>query len=175
MYLPIYTLPTQVHRYVFVKFKVSSQKVRYTRVIFIIKCVGSIGMGIAASQFFDQCSWQTFIVIHFRREACWPLGESHKQVGPQVIGTRRGMQCGHFCERLSHLVIGDPDQVLKKWVSGFDFKKPGYPGRVSGFQNIENKASKMSQITKKQYFSAKRVQSSHPLEISNFKLLEGIM
>ena len=27
-----------------------------------------------------------------------------------------------------------PCRVLKKWVSGFDFKKPGYPGRVSGFQ-----------------------------------------
>ena len=32
------------------------------------------------------------------------------------------------------LVIGNPGRVLKKRVSGFDFKKPGYPGRVSGFQ-----------------------------------------
>ena len=55
----------------------------------------------------------------------------------------------------SRLVIGDPDRVLKKWVSGFDFKKPGYPGRVSGFQNIENKASKMSQITKNSIFLLK--------------------
>ena len=47
------------------------------------------------------------------------------------------------------LVIGNPGRVLKKRVSGFDFKKPGYPGRVLGFQNIENKASKMSQIKKK--------------------------
>ena len=46
------------------------------------------------------------------------------------------------------LEIGDPDRVLKKWVSGFDFKKPGYPGRVSGFQNLENIASNMSQIKK---------------------------
>ena len=30
------------------------------------------------------------------------------------------------------LVIGGPGRVLKKRVSGFDFKKPGYPG--SGFQ-----------------------------------------
>ena len=32
------------------------------------------------------------------------------------------------------VVIGDPGRVLKKRVSGFDYKKPGYPGRVSGFQ-----------------------------------------
>ena len=43
-------------------------------------------------------------------------------------------------------------QVLKKWVSGFDFKKPGYPGWISGSQNIENKASKMSQIKKLVFF-----------------------
>ena len=31
-------------------------------------------------------------------------------------------------------MIGDPGRVLKKQVSGFDLKKPGYPGRVSGFE-----------------------------------------
>ena len=34
----------------------------------------------------------------------------------------------------SHLVMANPRRVLKKRVSGFDFQKPGYPGRVSGFQ-----------------------------------------
>ena len=32
-------------------------------------------------------------------------------------------------------------QVLKKQVSGFDFKKPGYPGQVSGFQKCTNLAN----------------------------------
>ena len=30
--------------------------------------------------------------------------------------------------------MANPGRVLKKRVSGFDFKKPGYPGRVLGFQ-----------------------------------------
>ena len=50
---------------------------------------------------------------------------------------------------LSHLVFGNLGSGFEKQVPGFYFQKPGYPGRVSGFQNIENKASKMSQITKK--------------------------
>ena len=30
--------------------------------------------------------------------------------------------------------MANPGRVLKTWVSGCDFKKPGYPGQVSGFQ-----------------------------------------
>ena len=33
-----------------------------------------------------------------------------------------------------YIVMANPGRVLKKRVSGFDFQKPGYPGRVSGFQ-----------------------------------------
>ena len=32
------------------------------------------------------------------------------------------------------LVMGNLGRVLKTWVSGFDFKKPGYPGWVLGFE-----------------------------------------
>ena len=39
------------------------------------------------------------------------------------------------------LVMANLGQVLKKQVSGFDFKKPGYPGRVLGFQNCTNLAN----------------------------------
>ena len=31
-----------------------------------------------------------------------------------------------------------PCRVLKKWVSGFDFKKPGHLGWISVFQKIKN-------------------------------------
>ena len=59
-------------------------------------------------------------------------------------------------------------QVLKKQVSGFDFKKPGYPGRVLGFQNCTNlanldwKIGTFCQITK-------LVQSISP-KYGNFKI-----
>ena len=33
-----------------------------------------------------------------------------------------------------NLVIANPGRILKKLVSGFNFKKPGYPGQVLGFQ-----------------------------------------
>ena len=39
------------------------------------------------------------------------------------------------------LMMANLGQVLKKQVSGFDFKKPGYPGRVLGFQNCTNLAN----------------------------------
>ena len=39
------------------------------------------------------------------------------------------------------LVMANLEQVLKKQVSGFDLKKPGYPGRVLGFQNNTNLAN----------------------------------
>ena len=39
------------------------------------------------------------------------------------------------------IVMANLGQVLKKQVSGFDFKKPGYPGRVLGFQNCTNLAN----------------------------------
>ena len=32
--------------------------------------------------------------------------------------------------------MANPGRVLKKRVLGFDFKKPGYPGRV--FKNVQN-------------------------------------
>ena len=40
-----------------------------------------------------------------------------------------------------HLVMANLGQVLKKQVLGFDFKKPGYPGWVLGFQNCTNLAN----------------------------------
>ena len=39
------------------------------------------------------------------------------------------------------LVMANLGQVLKKQVSGFDFKKPGYPGWVLGFKNCTNLAN----------------------------------
>ena len=35
------------------------------------------------------------------------------------------------------VVFSNPDRVLKKRVSGFDSKKPGYPGSGSGFQKYK--------------------------------------
>ena len=51
------------------------------------------------------------------------------------------------------VVMANLGQVLKKQVSGFDFKKPGYPGRVLGFPNCTNlakdwKIGTFCQITK---------------------------
>ena len=40
-----------------------------------------------------------------------------------------------------YLVMANLGQVLKKQVSGFHFKKPGYPGRVLGFQKCTNLAN----------------------------------
>ena len=42
---------------------------------------------------------------------------------------------------LPAVVMANLGQVLKKQVSGFDFKKPGYPGWVLGFQNCTNFAN----------------------------------
>ena len=47
-----------------------------------------------------------------------------------------------FCWwKVQWIVMANLGQVLKKQVSGFDFKKPGYPGRVLGFQNCTNLAN----------------------------------
>ena len=40
-----------------------------------------------------------------------------------------------------YVVMANLGQVMKKQVSDFDFKKPGYPGRVLGFQNCKNLAN----------------------------------
>ena len=44
-------------------------------------------------------------------------------------------------QRHAGLVMANLGQVLKKQVSGFDFKKPGYLGRVLDFQNCTNLAN----------------------------------
>ena len=43
-----------------------------------------------------------------------------------------GQKSGKFGIGTFGIVLGNLGRVLKKWVLGFDFKKPGYPGRVSG-------------------------------------------
>ena len=68
------------------------------------------------------------------------------------------------------LVMANLGQVLKKQVSGFDFKKPGYPGRVLGFQNCTNldwKFGTFCQITKLVLFISAKY--------GNFKLFKEFL
>ena len=71
------------------------------------------------------------------------------------------------------IVMANLGQVLKKQVSGFDFKKPGYPGRVLGFQNCTNlanldwKIGTFCQITKLELFISPKY--------GNFKLFSEFL
>ena len=54
-----------------------------------------------------------------------------------------------------YLVMANPGRVLKTRVSGFNFKKPGYPGWVSGFQNVPNWRFLAEKIAKLALFGQK--------------------